>query len=969
MPLIHNFQLLRQVEIAELNTRARLFRHLGTGAELLSLENDDENKVFGLTLRTPPSDSTGLPHIMEHSVLCGSRKYPLKDPFAELYKSSLQTFLNAFTYPDKTVYPFASQNLKDFYNLLDVYIDAVFHPLIHPRTLQQQGWHYELERAEDPLIYKGVVFNEMKGAYSSPENIINRYSQQTLFPDTTYGLDSGGDPREIPDLTYAQFREFHQRYYHPSNARIYFYGDGDPDERLRRMDGYLSEFDALEIDSSINLQPALDQPQRVTIPYDASDDGRKPMATMNWLLGEVVDPVDTISLQILAHILVGTPASPLRKALIDSALGEDLVGVGLEDELRQLFFSTGLKGLNIEDVDQMEALIEGTLLELVSDGIEAEMVAAAINTIEFRRRENSAGAFPRGLLLMLRSLTSWLYGRDPIAPLAFAAPLAEIKENLSRQSDYFEGLIQNYFIGNPHRTTVILEPDAELRQQQEQAEAKRLAEARALMSEADLLELVESTRALKIRQDTPDPPEALAVMPRLSPSDLDKEIKRIPSEEFVVGETKTFHHDLFTNGIVYLDLGFDLHALPQEYIPYAKIFGRLLVELGTEVEDFVALSQRIGISTGGIRPTTFTSPVRGSEQSVAWLMLRGKAMLPQTDKLLGILQDILLTVRLDNPERFKQIVLESKAEQETSLVPRGHQVVNTRLRASFNEAGWIAEQIAGVEQLFFLRRLLEQIDEDWPTVLGHLQDVHRYLVNRKAMVCNITVDGDNWLEIRPRLDRFLNNLPLQVLQKQTWSPALVGQNEGLTIPAQVNYVGVGADLYQLGYELAGSVLAITKHLQMGWLWEQVRVKGGAYGVLCPFSLRSGVITFMSYRDPNLLATLDVFDRVGAYVSQHIMSEEELTRSIIGAIGEMDTYQLPDLKGYTSLQRHLVGDTDEYRQRLRDQLLSTTEADFHAFGQVLTNMKNVGRVVVLGSQQAIVDGNTEGQLSMEIRKIA
>jgi Zn-dependent M16 (insulinase) family peptidase len=349
MPLIHNFQLLRQVEIAELNTRARLFRHLGTGAELLSLENDDENKVFGLTLRTPPSDSTGLPHIMEHSVLCGSRKYPLKDPFAELYKSSLQTFLNAFTYPDKTVYPFASQNLKDFYNLLDVYIDAVFHPLIHPRTLQQQGWHYELERAEDPLIYKGVVFNEMKGAYSSPENIINRYSQQTLFPDTTYGLDSGGDPREIPDLTYAQFREFHQRYYHPSNARIYFYGDGDPDERLRRMDGYLSEFDALEIDSSINLQPALDQPQRVTIPYDASDDGRKPMATMNWLLGEVVDPVDTISLQILAHILVGTPASPLRKALIDSALGEDLVGVGLEDELRQLFFSTGLKGLNIED--------------------------------------------------------------------------------------------------------------------------------------------------------------------------------------------------------------------------------------------------------------------------------------------------------------------------------------------------------------------------------------------------------------------------------------------------------------------------------------------------------------------------------------------------------------------------------------------------------------------------------------------
>jgi hypothetical protein len=818
------------------------------------------------------------------------------------------------------------------------------------------------------LIFKGVVFNEMKGAYSSPDNLINRYSQQTLFPDITYGLDSGGDPRVIPDLTYEQFKGFHERYYHPSNARIYFYGDDDPKERLKRMDGYLSEFDQLAIDSSIKLQTQFKQPQRLSIPYDAGENGGKALATVNWLLGEVRDPVDTLSLQILAHILVSTPASPLRKALIDSGLGEDLVGVGLEDELRQLFFSTGLKGLHPGDVEKMETLVDRTLADLVREGIDAGMVAAAVNTIEFRRRENNAGIFPRGLLLMLRSLTTWLYDGDPISPLAFEAPLAEIKASLAAHNDYFEGLIQKYLIDNPHRTTVILEPDEGVRQREEQAERLRLAEARDSMSEAELLALVENTCAFKQRQDTPDSPEALAAMPRLSRSDLDIEIKRVPSEELGIGGIKTLFHDLFTNGIVYLDLGFDLHNLPEHLIPYAPIFGRLLVEMGTETEDFVALSQRIGRSTGGIRSTTFVSPVRNSERSIAWLLLRGKATMPQTDELLKILKDILLTTKLDNPARFKQIVLESKAEQEVRLVQRGHQVVNTRLRALFNEAGWVAEQISGLEQLFFTRWLLEQIDGDWSTILEHLEGLRRHLVNREAMICNVTVDGDSWQQLQLRLDPFLSSLPAETLKNQIWSPAYRLGEEGLTIPAKVNYVGVGADLIQLGYELDGSVLAITKNVEMGWLWEQVRVKGGAYGVFSPFSLRSGVITFMSYRDPNLLKTLDVFNRVGDYISQYELSDEELTRSIIGAIGVMDKYQLPDVKGYTSLQRYLVGDTDEYRQHLRDQLLSTTKADFHAFGQILKNLKDRGRVVVLASQEAIAAANAEGQIRLDLQKV-
>lgn len=971
--LVHGFEFVREETIPELNTRARIWRHAETGAQLLSLENDDENKVFGITFRTPPADSTGLPHILEHVVLAGSQKYPLKDPFFELVKGSLATFVNAMTYPDKTVYPAASTNLQDFYNLLDVYADAVFHPLLSPEKLAQEGWHYELEAADSPLAFKGVVFNEMKGAYSSPDSLLGRYSQQSTFPDNTYGVDSGGDPSVIPDLTYEQFRNFYETYYHPSNALIFFYGDDDPEERLRRMDGYLSEFEAIEPNSEIALQTPFDAPRTVRFPYgiDAKDgdgegDDGKAYVEVNWMLPEYTDTSLVMALEILSHALLDTPASPLRKTLIDSGLGEDVLG-GLSPYTRQMTFSAGLKGLAPVDVDKVEPLIMDTLTALARDGIDPEMVAASFNTIEFALRENNTGRFPRGLFLLIRGLGTWLHGGDPLAPLAFEAPLAAVKERLAAEPDYLPSLIRTYLLDNPHRVTVILEPDDELNRRLEQQERERLDQARAAMDDAQAQAIVENSRLLKEKQDTPDAPEVLAKLPSLKREDLDPAHKPIPLEEQDKGGARVLFHDLFTNGIVYLDLGLDLSALPAEWLPYAGIFGQALLEMGTETEDYVRLSQRIGRFTGGISPGTLIVPVRESDAAAAYLTLRGKATQEKAPELLAILRDVLMTPRLDNPERFRQIVLEAKAGMEAGLVPRGHQVTNTRLRAHFHTAYRVEEMVDGVENLHFLRRLAERIDSDWPGVLADLEAVRSLLVNRTGMLANVTLDGTSYGAFEPLLDGFLGGLPSQSYVAAAWDMPELPRCEGLAFPAQVNYVGKGANLYEAGYKLDGSIAVINNLLRMDHLLHKIRIQGGAYGAFATFSSASGVYTFLSYRDPNLMNTLAVYDGTTDFLRELELSDDVLTRSIIGAIGGMDAYQLPDAKGYTSMTRYLTGETDEFLQALRDQVLGTTQADFRELAGALEQLGSAADIVVLGSREALEAANAEG-LNLQITKV-
>jgi len=955
MTIIHGFKITRAQDIPEINTRAFLYEHVKTGAELLSLSNTDENKVFGISFRTPPTDSTGLPHILEHSVLGGSRKYPVKEPFVELLKGSLKTFLNAMTYPDKTCYPVASQNLRDFYNLIDVYLDAVFYPRLTPFTFQQEGWHYELEGNEEPLRYKGVVFNEMKGAYSSPEHLISEYSFRSLFPDNAYGYDSGGDPKHIPNLSFEQFKAFHERHYHPSNARIYFYGDDDPERRLSIMDVYLGDFERIEIDSMVRLQRPFEEPKRIIRSFAAGADKDavlKGMMTLNWLLPQGADSELNLATHFLEYILLAMPGSPLRKALIESRLGEGLAGIGLGNETRQLYFSTGLKGIDLDNVDRIQDLIIRTLTGLAEKGIDPNDIEAAVNSIEFSLRENNTGGLPRGLSLMLRALTTWLYDEDPLALIAFETPLKAVKTSLGANKRLFEDMIRKYFLDNPHRTSLILRPDLDMDRREREAEEKRLGKAKEEMGRDNIESVISNVKRLREIQETPDSPEALATIPMLRLSDLDRMNKIIPLESMKEAGTRILYHDIFTNGIAYLDIGFNLHGLTQRLLPYSRLFGRALLEMGTERDDYVAVSQRISRKTGGIWPVIHTSDVKEQETGALWLFLRGKAMSSQTEDLLDILRDIILNVRLDNRERFRQMALEAKAREEQRLVPSGHQVINLRLRSHFSEAGWAAEQISGLSYLFFLRGLVKAIDDDWPAVLDDLREMHRIIINRNTMLVNATIDAEGWSPFQPQVASFLDGLPISDAGIAGWSLEDRSGFEAMTMPAQVNYVGKGANLFRAGYRFHGSAHVICRFLRNSWLWDRVRVQGGAYGAFCLFDRLSGTVTFVSYRDPNILKTIDVFDQSVAFLKGLELGRDELTKGIIGSIGDMDDYKLPDAKGFTSMARVIADETDDDLQRIREEILGTKAEDFKAFADMLDYVRDNGLIKVLGSQDAI-----------------
>lgn len=950
MKLLELFEIVNEWNIPEINSKVFFYRHFKTGAEILSLVNDDENKVFGITFRTPPHDSTGLPHILEHSVLCGSRKYPVKEPFVELMKSSLKTFLNAMTYPDKTCYPVASQNLQDFYNLVDVYLDAVFFPRLTRYTLMQEGWHYELSVPEGPLDIKGVVYSEMKGSYSSPDSLLYDYTIQALFPDNAYACDSGGDPRKIPDLTYEQFKGFHENYYHPSNAKIFFYGNDNPEMRLEIISEYLQNFEKINIDSTVKPQPLPEKPVRVIRSYDPGDDSENPKArfTLSWLFPPIIDPVLIFSMYMLEYILIGMPGSPLRKALIESGLGEDITGAGLEADLVQMYFSTGLKGIASDDIDQARNLIIQTLRNLSIRGIDKKDIEAAVNSMEFMFRENNAGSYPRGLVIMLRALNSWLYDGDPMSLVAFEKPLNAVKNAIAINERYFEGLIKEYFLDNNFSTTVILRPEKGLLEKESLAKKKKLEDHLEKLEETERYRIIKDTKTLKELQEKADASEELATIPVLKLSDMEKENRIFPCEEMTERGSRIFYHDLYTNGISYIDVGLNLHLLPAEYLSYSRLFGRALLEMGTESEDYIDLTRRISRKTGGIKASFHNSCRKHSIAGNTNMFIRGKAMHSNTGELLNILRDILLNVKLDNAERFRQIVLESRAREEQKLLSSGHRIANLRLKAGFNESDRAAEQMNGISYLFFLRKILERIDNDWQGVCSDLNKIQEILVNRNHMIVNVTCGTDARNSVLSQINSFINEIPEAEKEISGWKFDTLPDNEGIIIPSQVNYAAKGMDISTRGYPAHGSINVISRYIRSSRLWEQVRVKGGAYGVFCSFDRLSGMFVLLSYRDPNILETINAFDETADFLKNTYIPEEELTKNIIGTIGSMDNYLLPDAKGYISMLRRISGESDEERQKIRDEILGTTVDDFKAFAEYLEIVKKEGIVKVVGS---------------------
>lgn len=970
MSLHPAFELVREQQIAEVSSLARFYRHKKTGAEVLSFANDDENKVFGVTFKTPPEDSTGVAHILEHSVLCGSRSFPVKKPFVELLKGSLHTFLNAMTFSDKTAYPVASQNLQDFHNLVDVYLDAVFFPLITEDTFRQEGWHYERESTQAPMVFKGVVFNEMKGAYSSASSVLAKLTQLSLYPDTTYGVNSGGDPKAIPDLTYEYFKKFHERFYHPSNARIVFYGDDPEAERLAILDRYLGQFDRTEVNAEIKLQKRLDSPRKIVETYAASEAeaGRKTsMVSVNWMLDKVDDPNLALNLSVLEFILVGTSASPLRKALIDSGLGEGLTGSGIAEDMLQPYFTVGLKGIDAGDADKVEALVIETLTKLADEGIDKQTVEAAINSLEFALRENNTGSFPRGIALMFRSMRTWLYGGDPLEPLQFEGPLAALKEHIGAGARVFETLIRQHILDNKHRTTVLLNADTTQAAREADEERARLEAAELAMTPEQLAEVAQQTEKLIELQNTPDDPAALARIPTLTLGDLPRTNKPIPIAREEVAGIRTYTHELPTNGVIYLDLGFDMQALPGRLLPYLPIFSRALTQTGTSREDFVALTQRIGRSTGGVGVQRWASTRRDGEGTAAWLFLRGKAVPERVGELLAIMHDVLTDARLDNRERIRQMVLEGKAGFESSLAGMGNAVAAQRLRAQLTEGDWFGEQTGGVSQYFFLRELAAKIDTDWPAVEAALREIRDILLVRGRLVANVTADRASLGGFRPALAGFLGGLPQGGAGTGGWDFAPHRLSEGLSFPGQVNYVAKGGNLVALGVRPTGGMAVALKHLNTTYMWDKIRVQGGAYGGGASFDPFSGNFVFTSYRDPNLIETLDNYDGAAAFLRQGI-GEQELTRSVIGVIGSVDTYRLPDAKGFTSLLWELMGDTDAARQQRREEILGASPADFVALADGLDRLRASADVVVLGAETAIKAANAERGGFLKLTKV-
>ncbi|XP_006346464.1 presequence protease 1, chloroplastic/mitochondrial-like [Solanum tuberosum] len=972
------FEKVSEQFIDECKSKAVLYKHKKTGAEVMSVSNDDENKVFGVVFRTPPKDSTGIPHILEHSVLCGSRKYPLKEPFVELLKGSLNTFLNAFTYPDRTCYPVASTNTKDFYNLVDVYLDAVFFPKCVEdfQTFQQEGWHYELNDPSDDITFKGVVFNEMKGVYSQPDNLLGRTSQQALFPDNTYGVDSGGDPRVIPSLSFEEFKEFHRKFYHPSNARIWFYGDDDPNERLRILSEYLNMFDASSApqESRVEPQRLFSEPVRIVEKYPVGEDGdlkKKHMVCVNWLLSDKPLDLETeLALGFLDHLLLGTPASPLRKILLESGFGDAIVGGGIEDELLQPQFSIGLKGVSEENIQKVEELIMSTLEGLVEKGFDLDAVEASMNTIEFSLRENNTGSFPRGLALMLRSIGKWVYDMDPFEPLKYQKPLEALKARIAKEGSkaVFAPLMDQYILRNPHRVTVEMQPDPEKASREEQIEKETLDKVKASMTQEDLAELARATHELRLKQETPDPPEALKSVPSLSLQDIPREPVLVPTEIGDINGVKVLKHDLFTNDVLYAEVVFNLSSLKQELLPLVPLFCQSLLEMGTKDLDFVQLNQLIGRKTGGLSVYPFTSSVHGKVEPCSKIIVRGKAMSQRTEDLFYLINRVLQDVQLDDQKRFKQFVSQSRSRMENRLRGSGHSIAAARMGAKLNVAGWISEQMGGVSYLEFLKVLEDQVEKDWPQISSSLEEIRKSLLSKNGCLINLTADGKNLNNAEKHISEFLDLLPsTSLVESAAWNAQLSRSNEAFVVPTQVNYVGKAANLYEAGYELKGSAYVISNYISNTWLWDRVRVSGGAYGGFCSFDSHSGVFSFLSYRDPNLLKTLDVYDGTSSFLKELEMDDDALTKAIIGTIGDVDSYQLPDAKGYSSLLRYLLGVTDEERQRRREEILSTSLEDFRKFGDVMEAVKDKGVVVAVASPDDVEAANKERSNFLEVKK--
>ncbi len=938
-----SFKALRTEEIPEVSSTARLYIHSRTGAQLLSLQNTDENKSFAITFRTPPTNSTGVAHIMEHSVLCGSKNYPLKEPFVELIKGSLHTFLNAFTYPDKTSYPVASTHTQDFYNLTRVYLDAVFFPKITKETFMQEGWHVHQEKETDAPQLKGVVYNEMKGAYNSADRALYDAISQSLFPGSPYSYDSGGDPAHIPDLTYQDFTQFHRECYHPSNALLYFYGDDPEESRLALAAEYLDQFDKKQDVPTADLTHARHAPTRSVVPFAPTQktEMQKGMIVQSWVLPEPKDHDAALLLKMLNFLLLGTSASPLKKALIDLSIGDDIAGGGLETELARLVFSVGLKGVDTAQEKTVCDCIHNTLTRLATKGFAQTDIDGMLNVTEFHLREQNSGSFPRGLSIVYSILPSWMHGGDPFDALRFQDRLAAIRRRLSAGERVFEQLLNQYFLKNRAMSTVILKPDEKLAKAQE-------AQERQLLAQKQSLEDVAQTQQLLAAQAVNDKPEDLAKLPKLTLSDMTATIQKVPRQLSKKGGCLVLSTPLDTRGIIYTDSVFDFSHVSPDLLPLVPLYARSLLEMGTAKLSSDAFLQLQTKEVGGIWTTVSTGKLWGSDTHRYTVLLRAKCLPTQLDGLMHISKLVRDEMTFADKQRFLTMLLEERSEYEESFLEEGHQYVQSRLFAQLDEADWVDEQLSGIVQYDVVKSLIKQVQTDWEGVRKRLLKIHAQVLQSRPLVIHVTADQADCQSVTDTLSSVWNkNETTGTDTIVRWPIDLQRQNESIVVPTSVNYVGLGGKLYTAESEFDGSMLVVARYLRLSYLWEQIRMHGGAYGAFVSFDPQTGSLGLISYRDPRLSETVEDYKKIPVWLRSTPISQSLLEQTIIGTISDVDAYQLPDAKGRSDLNRYLLGITDEQRQKTRDEILSTTPADFIAFAEKLEKLLQNASTVVLG----------------------
>lgn len=949
------YDLLQQEEIPELKATGYILRHTKTKAKVVVISNEDTNKVFTIGFRTPPNDDTGVPHIMEHSVLCGSKKYPAKDPFVELAKGSLNTFLNAMTYSDKTVYPIASYNDKDFQNLMDVYLDAVFHPNIYVREeiMRQEGWHYELEDKDGELQYNGVVYNEMKGVYSDPGQQLARIIQMSLLPKTTYACESGGDPEKIPELTYEQFLDFHRKYYHPSNSYIYLYGNMNVQEKLDYIDReYLSQYDYQKVDSRIHMAIDYQGPKKETYSYSLSEAEEltdKTFLSYNVVMGTSLDPDLYMAMQLLQSVLFDVPGAPVKEALIRAGIGMDIES-SYDTSIQQPIFSVIAHNANEEDLDRFVEIIDRTLTDISEHGIDKKALQGAINHLEFQLREADYGRYPKGLMYGLMSFDSWLYDEhSPFIHIKVEETLGFMKRGV--ENGYFERLIRNYFLDNPHKSYVVFKPEYGLNEKKEAETRKKLAEYKASLTNEEIEKIIRDTKNLKEYQAEPSSEEDLRKIPLLEIEDIEPKIQ---AQENVIRDLMgipTIVHPFDTNGIVYLNLCFKLNKMDPELLPYVNLLSYLLGKINTDKYSYNELVNEIRLKSGSIYPALEIRRSVEPDEYLPTFNVRAKMLYSQVEDTFRLLEEMLLHSKLEETDRLRELIAEAKTGMKPELLSRGHVTASRRAASYIAKDSYIAEQVKGIPAYEFLEDLDSNFEAKKDELVSRLKQVLEEILHKENLVISYTGDQDVQETIGMNVALFSVYLSTRSLPEMKKEVLPQIKNEGFKTASQVNYVATAGNYKKQGYQATGALSVLETIFSYDYLWINVRVQGGAYGCMCGFA-DNGTSQFMSYRDPNLMETFDVYKNASEYVANFRADDRDMTKYIIGSIGKRDVPLTPFERGERDFNLYLMGITDEYRQKQRDELLATNQATIRGLAQLVRSVTNGDVICAVGNEKKL-----------------